>query len=119
MAFLESFPLALALPPALIFLGLITWLALSPRSSPRVRRAAAAALALTGLAVILGLILIFGSSPAAGTRSGPGAPSPEPPASVVSPSPGIIVFSVLRLGFLALIIFLALRKERASGRKQR
>jgi formate hydrogenlyase subunit 3/multisubunit Na+/H+ antiporter MnhD subunit len=102
--------LLIVAPLAIGLLVIITWLALSKESAPPVRRAATAALVLIALSVIMSLVLIV-NKPAAIIGpfiADPGSIPVEPEAEG---SFSIIVFAILLLAFLALIIFLALRRE--------
>jgi uncharacterized membrane-anchored protein len=101
--FIYIFPVPLA--------ALISYFAISRRSSPLIKRTALAALILIGLSVLTSLFVIF-TEPSGKAEAAFG----DIPAEPVSSQPGniaaAIAFGIFILLFLALIVFLTLRESR-------
>ncbi|GHV66248.1 hypothetical protein AGMMS49928_00470 [Spirochaetia bacterium] len=108
--------LFIIIPLSVILLGVIAWLAISENSSRAVRRVALFALTAIVLSVILSIIVIFlfFGEPAAVVGPGIGDEIIQPVKPVNDRSFSIIIFMVLLLAFLALILFLALRREKKT-----
>jgi threonine/homoserine/homoserine lactone efflux protein len=106
------------IPLALIFLGAIVFFAVSKKTEPGLRLAAIIALGLIVLAVIVCLILIFAGSSSIPVESEPGDFLDTSPAQKDGGLPWvIIIFTIILLGFLGFVIYLAL-KERNLQRKK-
>jgi amino acid transporter len=106
------------IPLALIFLGVIVFFAVSKKTEPRLRLAAIIALGAIALAVMVCLILVF-----AGSSSIP--VEPEPGDFLNDSSPGkkggglpwlLIIFIIILLGFLGIVIYLALKEQKRPER---
>ncbi|MDR1654950.1 MAG: hypothetical protein LBR96_03045 [Treponema sp.] len=106
------------IPLALIFLGVIVFFAVSKKTELRLRQAAIIALGIITLAVIVCLILVF-----AGTSSIPVEPElgifldDSPKQKTGGPPWGIIIFTIILLGFLGFIIYLALKEQKLQKKK--
>jgi cytochrome bd-type quinol oxidase subunit 1 len=99
------------------FLVLISYFALSRKSTPLIKRAALIALILVGLAVLASLLVVFGE-PVSKAGPIPAAVSVEPAVPQKSNIGAIVAFAVSLLLFLVLIVFLSLREHRRLPKKE-
>jgi amino acid transporter len=105
-------------PLAVIFLGVIVFFAISKKTEPRLRLAAICALGVIALAVVVCLILVFAGSGSIPVEPEPGDflnDSPKPKGGTLPW--GIIIFTIILLGFLGLVIYLALKEQKQQKKK--
>jgi hypothetical protein len=102
------------IPISLILLGVIIYLALSPKSAKMVRLAALCALGAIMLSVIICVIIIFAGL--GNVEEEPVMPDflavETPPAPPQGNSIAIILLAVFMLAFLGIIVFLSIRERR-------
>ena len=101
----------------LVILAAIIYVAVSKKSSFKLRIAALGALALMIIAVIICLFVIFGSDPApAGPSLFDTEPSSQPPVTGHSPL-ALVFFIIFLLAFFLTVLLLSLREQRQSAKK--
>ncbi|MDR2304662.1 MAG: hypothetical protein LBE10_08760 [Treponema sp.] len=106
------------IPLALIFLGVIVFFAVSKKTEPRLRLAAIIALGIIALAVIVCLILVFSGSSSIPVEPEPGDFLDNSPKQKGGGLPWIIIiFTFILLGFLGLVIYLALKEQNRQKKK--
>jgi hypothetical protein len=107
------------IPLAAIFLGVIVFFAVSKKTEPVLRLAAIIALGVITLAVAVCLIIIFAESGSVPVEPEPGDflpdDSPKPKAGGLPWM--IIIFTIILLGFLGFVIYLALKEQKLQGKK--
>jgi ABC-type phosphate transport system permease subunit len=101
------------IPISLVLLGVIIYLALSPKSSKMVRLAALCALGAIMLSVIVCVIIIFAGQ--TGATEEPVMPdflAAEPPPPPQGNSIAILLLAVFMVVFLGIIVFLSMRERK-------
>jgi NADH:ubiquinone oxidoreductase subunit 5 (subunit L)/multisubunit Na+/H+ antiporter MnhA subunit len=102
---------------SVIILAGIAYLAISRRSTFKVRLAALAALAVMIITVIICLFRIF-MTPAAGSKT-PAYPDMPPPEAAAPPNiMGLVLFIIVLIGLFLGILILSLREQRRSAEKE-
>ncbi|MDR1048063.1 MAG: hypothetical protein LBL64_09820 [Treponema sp.] len=106
------------IPLALIFLGVIVFFAVSKKTEPRLRLAAIAALGVITLAVMVCLILVFAGSSSIPVEPEPGVFLDNPPRQKGGGLPWmVIIFTIILLGFLGTVMYLALKEQKRQKKK--
>jgi cytochrome bd-type quinol oxidase subunit 2 len=98
---------------SIVILSGISYLAISRRSSPKIRLASLAALAVMIITVIICLFRIFMTPPAAKVQQYPDMPVEE----AVSAPPnimGLVLFVVILLALFLVVLFFSLREQRRA-----
>jgi ABC-type lipoprotein release transport system permease subunit len=102
------------IPVSIVLLGVIIYLALSPKSAKMVRLAALCALGAIMLSVIICVIIIFAGM--GGAEEEPVMPdflTAEAPVPATQGNPiAIILLAVFMLAFLGIIVFLSMRERK-------
>jgi amino acid transporter len=108
------------IPLALIFLGVIVFFAVSKKTEPRLRLAAIIALGAITLAVMVCLILVFVGSSSIPVESQPGDfLEDSSPREKGGGLPWVlIIFTIILLGFLGVVIYLALKEQKQQKKKK-
>lgn len=116
------FMLYVFVPLALIFLGVIVFFAVSKKTEPGLRLAAIAALGLITLAVMVCLILVFVGSSSVPVEMEPGYfldDSPNQKEKGGGLPWMLIIFTIILLGFLGIVIYLALKEQKQQQKKKK